>query len=244
MRYVVVAVANIRLRIGAVAALMADDKGGDAGGVRLDARAITSYIESHMLRKVIVERPGGNRARSWGRRAATCSAGGDLALQIAHPGKILVQLAVVRRAQSLLQFLASSSTKSITLWLCCSRLGARFRGQAGVPEPNNFRMPAADPLGIIRHGFGFPGNVKLVDAAISRVARAGARPAIAAQFQRRHPRLLADLFRRDLVHGDAQLHVRAFGFERVATGEIGGGRARMVRRAVGISLRLAHEPGR
>src|SRR6185295_15504285 len=82
-------------------------------------------------------------------------------------------------------------------------------------------------------------------AGVARIAVAGERLRLEAELERRQLGVLAELLRRDLIGGDAQLEIGAAGLARVDAGQERRGGARVVARAVAerpaVDLRQAAE---
>ena len=87
-----------------------------------------------------------------------------------------------------------------------------------------------------RHGFRFPGEVKLVGAGIPRIAISGFAGGIAADFQRWQFGEAAEVIGRHLIDGHAGPDVGAGGFARLATGEKGRIGAGVITAAVAIGI--------
>ena len=89
-----------------------------------------------------------------------------------------------------------------------------------------------------RSRFGPPGEIELIGATVAGIALAGDAALVATQFQRRQARVFAEFFGGNLVHGNADLDVRALGLARLTAGEEGGGGAGVVAGAVAVRTGL------
>ena len=157
---------------------------------------------------------------------------GDAHLQLAHAGKVLVQLLPVGPAQVVFQACASSSTASRTL--ARSSLRLTRSGSLGRAENSRSNTSLRIDLRRQRRGGRAPGDRVLVHTGIAAVTVAGAAVAFDAEFQRRQPGPVAEPARGDLVDGDAGLEVRPGGLARLAAGQAGAAGAGVVAGAVAV----------
>src|SRR5207248_11624096 len=89
-----------------------------------------------------------------------------------------------------------------------------------------------------RSVFGPTGEIELIAATVAAIALAGDAALVATQFQRRQACVFAEFFGGNLVHGNADLDVRALGLARLTPGEEGGGGAGVVAGAVAVRTGL------
>src|SRR5439155_21450132 len=82
------------------------------------------------------------------------------------------------------------------------------------------------------------GNIERVGATVAGVAVAGEAGAIRAEFERRQPRLIANLCGSHLIARDTNLDVRARSLARVGAGEEGRRGPRVIAGAVAVGTAL------
>ena len=237
---VVVTVANTDVWIRAVAAVVGDDEGGDAGGVGLEGEGHHVEHELHLL-LVGLEHLGGVDAD--GRLGSAELRGAlDAALEVADGGEVFVELAAVGVAEGALEAVGIVEDVVEDALAVEGAAGAGFEGGGGIGVAEEaLKGGAGIDFGAHRLRGGFPREVELVGAAVAGVAGAGALAAVATEFEGREARLLADLVGGDLIDGDAGLDVGAGGFARVDAGEETGRGAGVG--AAAIAVFVAHAIG-
>ncbi len=109
---------------------------------------------------------------------------------------------------------------------CISRAEELLENQAGIT------------LGWSGGGFVTPGEVVLISAGITGIARTGAPRGIGGKLKRRQTGLVTDLLRSNLIHGDAVADIGTGGFAGLATGQEGRVRPCVVSGAVSVVVGL------
>ena len=112
------------------------------------------------------------------------------------------------------------------LFLALLEMTRAFTGRASAKEA--FENQARIRLRRDRRRGGTPGQIVLVGAGITGVARAGLTDRIAGEFERRKAREMAYAFCGKLIDGNARVNVSASGLLDAHTGEKSSARARMV----------------
>ncbi len=156
----------------------------------------------------------------------------DAAFDIANAFQVLVELALVARAEAGLQArdVAADEIEDAAILLHALDARGGIGGFAIAEEA--LEDGARIDLHRIRRGGSAPGNGVGVGAAITGIAAAGEVGLFEADFERAELRALAEFLRGDLVGGDAGVNVGAFGLLGMDAGEPGGARARVVARAI------------
>ncbi len=161
---------------------------------------------------------------------------GEAAFDFADAVEVFVELAAVGRAEAVAE--ATSVFANVVedgLAVSAALGGGVGVGWIDVAEEAVENEAGVDFLGE-GSGFGAPGNVGGIGAAIAGVAVAGLGGGVAAEFERGEAGEVADFPGGDLVDGDASLDVGTVGFTGVAAGEECGEGAGVVAAAVALGV--------
>ena len=229
---VVVPFADADVGIGAVAAVVGHDEGGDPGAVGPEGQRQDIEHQFHMVGE-LRRHPLGTGVI--GQVGADPIGRGDAALHVAHGAHVFVELVLIVAAKAAVQPLRiveheveDARTPSLPP---CPDL-RRLVGVAAGEQPVEGQLG----IDLRRHGRRCrpPGNVEGVGAAVAGIALAGELAAIGAQLQAREARVVAHLLGGPLVDRDAHPDVGALGLSGLAGGEEGGRGPGMVPRPVAV----------
>ena len=222
--------------VAAVAAVVGEDKGGNAGKVHLEGQRQHVAHQADVLLVVDGDADGALElgVADLHRRAGA----GDARFQLADGAQVLVKLALVVGAEAGFQLAGVfhdevENAQFVAVALFATGLDLVF-GFAG-------KEPFKDQAGIdfLGHGHRFraPGEVGRVGTTVAGVAIARVEAALDAQLEGRKACLAADFFRGELIDGDADANVGAAGLARLAAGEKGGHGPGVIAGAVAVGPR-------
>ena len=228
---VVVAVRDADLLEAAVAAIVGEHEGGDAGRVGFEGQHHHVHHQAQVL--LIAAGFAGRR----GLAGVGWQAHGfgllDLFLDLADAGQVFIELVLVAAAEAAVEgfrvVLDEVEHRLLGGVAAAEALGALL-GIAGPEEPLEDR--AGIRLGGHRLVFGPPRQVELVGAGVAGIAGAGLADTVGGKLEGRQAGLVADGLGGDLVDRDAEVDVGAGGLAGAAAGEEGGDAAGVVAGAV------------
>ena len=225
------------LGIRAQAALAAEHERRDARQVGLERDRL--HVE-HQRRVVGEEHRHAARHLEVGRHLARVALGDlDAALDLAHRCEVFVHLAAIRRPERADQRVGALGHDVQDAPALASTNRARGRVQPGIdPAEQPFEHQPRVRLRRHRRGRAAPREAVRVGAAVAGVAVADRARLVAAELDRREPRVAADRVCGDLIDRDAGLDVGARRLARVDARQVTRRGARVVAGAVGQGVRV------